>query len=156
MVMFTCVAMVFVYQDSKVSTLETKLKESESALERVSREAEKLRSEVSSVEGRERECRVRCERLQSQVKSLTNENDSLHAKHLQEVSQGLKWYCRMIMSVCVQVESMQTLHISQLTSREEQAESHRQQLQQVARQEKARQEELSRCRLAGQLMMLVL
>ena len=77
-------------QGSKVSVLEAKVKESETALEKVSREAEQLRSEVSNVEGRERECRVRCEQLQNQVKSLTNENDSLHAKHLREVSQHLE------------------------------------------------------------------
>lgn len=70
-----------------MSSLEAKVKESEAALERVSREAEQLKSEVK---GKERECRMRCEQLQSQVKSLTNENDSLHAKHLSEVSQCLQ------------------------------------------------------------------
>ncbi len=69
-----------------MSGLEVKLVESESALAKLSKEVEQLRSEVSRVEGRERECRVRCEQLQCQVKVLTNENDSLHAKHLSEVS----------------------------------------------------------------------
>lgn len=140
-------SILFGGQNSKVTSLEAKLKETEAALERVSREAEQLRSEVSSMEGRERECRVRYEELQSQVKSLTNENDSLHAKHLSEVScVGSGAELVVIVCICVQVEGLQALHMSQLNSREEQAELHHRQLEQVARQEKARQEELCRCR----------
>ena len=54
----------------------------------------------------------------------------------------------MCVYVRVQVEGLQALHMSQLNSREEQAKLHHQQLEQVAKQEKARQEELSRCRSA--------
>ena len=92
---------LFFFQDSKVSSLEVKLKDAESALERASKEAERLRSEVGSLEGREREGRVKCEQLQSQVKVLTTENDSLHAKHLREVSRPLnRWGLGVTPCVC--------------------------------------------------------
>lgn len=51
------------------------------------------------------------------------------------------------MLVPLQVQRLQEVHDCQLSSRQEQASAHRRQLQQLAQQERERQEELSRCRL---------
>ena len=55
-------------------------------------------------------------------------------------------YLLLLLLLPLQVQSLQDMQESQLSSHQEQADLHRQQLQQLTLQEKVRQEELSRCR----------
>lgn len=59
----------------------------EPELKRKSEELARMRAEMGELEKKERAACVLCEQLQGTVQTLTQENKSLHSKHLAEVGQ---------------------------------------------------------------------
>ncbi len=111
-----------------MASVQKKLKEAESANHLKTQALDRAKAELSETQQCRQELERRCASLERQLQKLQQETDGTREQHL------------------AQVQRLQETHTMLLASREQQATTHRLQLQQFSESERRRQEEVSRCR----------